>query len=180
MCHHSVLFPTLSSFLWARALLGHCPCHPGHSWNIPFSVHPHQGRFPFSNPKLLSASRQPPPRFRPPLTSPPPSSGPVSSCPAGGVACPRGSSSGCTQVPGGWSGPPRLHLAGEAEELCCGGWGQLSGCHVFRKQLIFWESSGCTRTMCGIQHASSHLISQAGGQSTVPVLQTRPLSYEVM
>lgn len=46
--------------------------------------------------------------------------GPVSSCPAGGLASPRGSSSECTQTPGGQPYPSRLHFTGRVEELLCG------------------------------------------------------------
>lgn len=110
-----------------------CPpaCHPPR----PTSPQTHSSTLP---PPSLSA-------FRPPLTSSP-FTGPVSSCPAGGMAASGGGSSGCTQIPGGWSHPPRLHLTGEAEELLCGGRGQVSGCHVFRQELIFRKPFLCTRT----------------------------------
>lgn len=105
--------------------------------------------------------------FRPTLTSSP-FTGPVSSCPAGGMASSGGGSSGCTQAPGGWSHPPRLHLTGEAEELLFGGWGQVSGCHVFRKELIFWKPFLCTRTVGGICHALSQSL-QRVDMSIVPL-----------
>ena len=82
------------------------------------------------------------PASRFPLTSPPPPVGPVSPRPAGGMAPSRRGPSECTQAPGGQPYPPGLHLAGEAGGLCCGGSGQVSGCHGFREQLTFWERSG--------------------------------------
>lgn len=89
--------------------------------------------------------RQPSLCFQAPLTASP-FTGPVSSCPAGGVASKGGGPSGRAPAPGGWSRPPRLHLAGEAEELLSGGRGQVSVCHVFRKELIFWKPFLGTRT----------------------------------
>lgn len=88
--------------------------------------------------------------------------GPVSSCPAGGLASPRGSSSECTQTPGGQPYPSRLHLTGRVEELLCGpGAGFWLLC--CQRSPVFGKPSVCETRAWRLLHIMLFNLPTAGG-----------------